>query len=81
MPRDVFRKATAEKFKAAGLKKGFYEMGTDVDYDLWAEHLPHDLADIFDISITAARIRLKKLNIIREKDYNHCLKINKNFES
>jgi len=42
-------------------------MGTDFEKDLWADVLRREIADIFDVSLTAAKIRLKNLNFIKEK--------------
>jgi hypothetical protein len=42
-------------------------MGTDFEQDLWAEVLPYELADIFDVSVTAAKIRLKNLGFIKDE--------------
>ncbi|MBU5227041.1 hypothetical protein KQI36_10360 [Clostridium senegalense] len=39
--------------------------------DLWEEVLPYELADIFDVSVTVAKIRLKNLGFICEKQGNH----------
>jgi len=66
MPKRAFTKTVRENFKSAGIKEGYYEMGTHPDKDLWAEVLSYELADIFDVSVTAAKIRLKNLNFIRE---------------
>lgn len=66
MPRRAFIKAVNEKFNQIGLKNSYYELGTDAELDLWAGALPYELADIFDVSVTAAKIRLKNLNMIVE---------------
>lgn len=67
MPKKSFSKAVRKKFKSAGIKNGYYKMGTDFEQDLWAEVLPYELADIFDVSVTAAKIRLKNLGFIKDE--------------
>ena len=67
MPRLAFTKAVNKLFREAGIKNGYYEMGTDDDYDLWAQMLPHFLSDIFNVSVTAASIRLQNFDFIRNK--------------
>lgn len=54
-----------------GLKKDYFEVGTDFELNLRAEVLPYELADLFDVSVTAVRIRLKGLNFIREQQENN----------
>jgi Zn-dependent peptidase ImmA (M78 family) len=67
MPKKSFSKAIRKKFKSAGIKNGYYKMGTDFEQDLWAEVLHYELADIFDVSVTAAKIRLKNLGFIKDE--------------
>lgn len=67
MPKRAFTKTVREKFNSAGIKKSCYELGTNTDKDLWSEVLPYELADIFDVSVTAAKIRLKNLNFIKDQ--------------
>lgn len=71
MPKKAFTRAVKEKFKAMGLKKDYFEVGTDFELNLRAEVLPYELADLFDVSVTAVRIRLKGLNFIREQQENN----------
>jgi|OM-RGC.v1.009501609 Zn-dependent peptidase ImmA (M78 family) len=66
MPKTTFKKAVQKMFMQVGLLDSYYRLGTDHDLDLWALQLPRDLADIFNVSVAAARIRLKKLGIIVE---------------
>ncbi len=66
MPKTTFKKAVQKMFMQVGLLDSHYRLGTDHDLDLWALFLPRDLADIFDVSTAAARIRLKKLGAIIE---------------
>jgi Zn-dependent peptidase ImmA (M78 family) len=68
MPKRTFKKAVEKMFKEAGLTDSYYQLGMDHDLDLWALQLPRDLADIFTVSVAAARIRLKKLGIIVEPE-------------
>lgn len=68
MPKNSFTKVTREKFKSSRITKGFYEMGTNFETDLWAEAMAYELADIFEVSVTAVNIRLKNLGFIREQE-------------
>lgn len=67
MPKRAFSDAANKKFNSAGIKKGFYQMGTDFEQDLWAEVMSYELADLFDVSRAAARIRLKNLGFIKDE--------------
>lgn len=67
MPKLPFQKAVSKLFREAGIRNDYYEIGTDDDYDLWAQILPQFLADIFDVSVTAATIRLQNFDFIRYK--------------
>ena len=67
MPKKIFTRYVTAKFKSAGMVGMCYEMGTDFEKDLWADVLSREIADIFDVSLTAAKIRLKNLNFIKEK--------------
>lgn len=71
MPKSIFVKITRDKFISVGMEKCYYELGSDFEKDLWADLLPYELADIFDVSVTAAKIRLKNLGFIREEQGNH----------
>ena len=67
MPKFPFRKAVSKLFREAGIRNDYYEIGTDDDYDLWAQILTQFLADIFDVSVTAATIKLQNFDFIRYK--------------
>lgn len=67
MPKRAFSDAAKKKFKSAGITKGFYKMGTNFEQDLWAEVMSFELADLFDVSRVAARIRLKNLGFIKDE--------------
>jgi len=67
MPKVTFTMAVQKLFKKVGIQGEFYEKGKDSDLDLWVGEMPRYLADIFDVSIQAAAIRLKTLKIIRGK--------------
>lgn len=67
MPKVTFTVAVQQMFKQVGIHEGLYERGLDSDLDIWVGEMPRYLADIFDVSIQAAAIRLKALNLIREK--------------
>ena len=67
MPKRVIIKLVLERFKSASIKNNYYEIGTDFEQDLWADVLTREIADIFDVSIVAVKIRLKNLNLVKEK--------------
>ncbi len=67
MPKNTFARVTIEKFICKSITKGYYEYGYDENLDLWIDVLVSELADIFDVSFTAVKIRLKNLRLIREK--------------
>ncbi|MGI5823791.1 MAG: ImmA/IrrE family metallo-endopeptidase [Dethiobacteria bacterium] len=66
MPKKTFRNAANRMLRQVGLRNNYYLLGTDHDLDLWAEQLPRDFADIFEVSIASAKIRLQELGIIVE---------------
>ena len=67
MPKVTFAMAVKCLFKQIGIKR-YYEKGIDADLDRWAEDkLPKMLANIFDVSIKAAAIRLVSLGFVPEK--------------
>jgi len=67
MPKVTFTMVVQNLFKKVGIQEGFYVKGQDSDLDIWVGEMPRYLADIFDVSIQAATIRLKALNFIRGK--------------
>lgn len=76
MPKVTFAMAVKELFKQMGIQEGFYEKGQDSVMDVWVENnLPQLMAEIFDVSIQAAAIRLKSLRLVREKPAIQQLKI------
>lgn len=66
MPKDTFTKVTNEMSIYRNITKGYYEYGFDENPDLWVDILVSELANIFDVSFTAVKIRLKNLRLIRE---------------
>jgi Zn-dependent peptidase ImmA (M78 family) len=68
MPKKAFTKLVKEEFKSVGIHDGYYQMGTDFEKDSWAIVLGYGLADIFQVSVTAAKIRLKNLRFIRDHE-------------
>ena len=68
MPKKAFTKLVKEEFKSVGIHDGYYQMGTDFEKDSWAIVLGYGLADIFEVSVTAAKIRLKNLRFIRDHE-------------
>jgi Zn-dependent peptidase ImmA (M78 family) len=67
MPQQAFSRVVKNKFQSAKIKEGCYQLGTDFEKDLWAEVMARELADLFDVSITAAKIRLKSLGFIKKQ--------------
>lgn len=67
MPRKAFSSLVKEKFKSAKIDKNFYRLGTDFETDLWAEAMAYEMADFFEVSVTAAKIRLKNLGFIKDQ--------------
>jgi Zn-dependent peptidase ImmA (M78 family) len=77
MPKKAFTKLVEGEFKSVGIDDGYYQIGTDFEKDLWADVLGYELADIFEVSVTAAKIRLRNLRFIRdhqERQYSLNLK-------
>lgn len=70
MPKCIFINYVKEEFSSKGIMKGYYQYGYDKNLDLWINVLVCELADIFDVSLTAAKIRLKNLKFIREDNFN-----------
>lgn len=69
MPRRTFSSEVRERFKRVNMNKAFYRMGTNFETDIWAEVMVYELADLFEVSATSARIRLKTLGFIKEDPY------------
>lgn len=67
MPKTAFVAATRDKFQSAKITKDFHQMGTDFEMDLWASVMAYELADLFQVSVTATNIRLINLGFIKEK--------------
>lgn len=67
MPKNAFVAVAREKFQSARIAKGFYQMGTNFEMDLWASVIAYELADLFQVSVTAANIRLINLGFINEE--------------
>lgn len=68
MPKNSFAKIARDKFKSAKISKGFYQIGRSFQMDLWIEGTTRELADIFQVSFAAAKIRLKNLGFIRDEN-------------
>ncbi|MFA9423470.1 MAG: ImmA/IrrE family metallo-endopeptidase [Sedimentibacter sp.] len=66
MPKAVFTRIARDKFKSAGIEECYYVIGRDFEKDIWVDDLSYEIAELFDVSVTAARIRLKNLNFIRD---------------
>ncbi|QSX09567.1 ImmA/IrrE family metallo-endopeptidase [Alkalibacter rhizosphaerae] len=74
MPKKAFCKVASGKFQAAKIQIGYCKLGTDFETDIKAELIACEIADIFDVSLTAAKIRLKGLGFIKDqKDHQQSL--------
>jgi len=67
MPKNAFATAARDKFRYNKIGKDFYQMGTDFEMDLRTEVITYELADLFQVSVTAAKIRLINLGFIKEE--------------
>ena len=76
MPKNAFSKVVREKFNSSGMESGYYQIGTDFEKDLWVEVMAYELADLFEVSVAAARIRLKNLGFVREESRQFSLELN-----
>jgi Zn-dependent peptidase ImmA (M78 family) len=72
MPRKAFALAAWRRFRSVGIEARFYARGTHISLDLWTDYLTFELADLFEVSIQAARIRLENLQLIRKKRETGC---------
>lgn len=71
MPEDAFIKAVNDYIRLLGMEDWFKENGIDPDKDMWAEGVAQGIAAIFDVSLTAAKIRLKNLGFKKDnKQYS-----------
>ncbi|HHV07319.1 MAG TPA: ImmA/IrrE family metallo-endopeptidase [Firmicutes bacterium] len=70
MPRSTFTKAVLEKFNSVGIDAGYYEWGSNIALDLWIQFLGYELADLFNVSVTAARIRFENLQLVTVQSQN-----------
>lgn len=74
MPQRAFSKVVKGKFQSAKIREGCYPLGTDFEKDLWVDVMARELADLFDVSVTAAKIRLKSLGfVIEQQDHQQHL--------
>jgi Zn-dependent peptidase ImmA (M78 family) len=65
MPRKSFHIAVQELFEVAGVTTGYIVKNQDADLDMYAQGMAPILADLFDVSVQAASIRLEKLGYVR----------------
>lgn len=66
MPRMPFKRVVEEHFKLANTSTCFCQSGRVLASDTWAVALISELANYFEVSATAARIRLKNLGFIKD---------------
>ena len=65
MPADAFTQAVRRYVRLLGVEEFFNRRGIDLYNDFWAEELSRGMARQFDVSLTAAKIRLKNLGFIK----------------
>jgi Zn-dependent peptidase ImmA (M78 family) len=65
MPKKTFIMAAHKIFKEAGIKDEYVVLDEDYDVDLFSQYVNKKMASIFKVSIKAASIRLKELNLIK----------------
>ncbi len=72
MPRTTFAQVVRKEFQGVGIN-GYYQRGSNIALDLWVGFLAYQLADMFQVSVTAARIRLENLRFVRQPAQNQRL--------
>lgn len=73
MPKDIFTSIAKKKFQQIGIKNGFYRLGSDFKSDFLVESLYMEIAELFDTSLTATKIRFKNLGLVITKTKNEQL--------
>ncbi len=67
MPKDIFTSIAKKKFQQIGIKNGFYRLGSDFKSDFLVESLYMEIAELFNTSLTATKIRFKNLGLVIPK--------------
>jgi Zn-dependent peptidase ImmA (M78 family) len=67
MPKPAFHIAVQGLLKQVGIHEGYITRGMSGEGDMFIQAIPFELADIFQVSVQAARIRCDKLGIVRDK--------------
>ena len=73
MPKTAFTKVVHQEFRSVGINSGYYQRGSNISLDLWIEFLAYEMADIFQVSVAAAKIRFENLRLIRKQSQNQQL--------
>lgn len=66
MPKQTFHIAAQELLEQAGIDEGYITRGISDDWDMFIQAFTIELAETFQVSLQAARIRCDKLGIVRE---------------
>lgn len=66
MPKPTFQKTARFVLRRAGVKEGYLTKGVSNELDAIAEYLPRKMAEVFHVSLQAAKIRCDKLGLIKE---------------
>lgn len=67
MPKSTFQRAVLDLLKQAGITEGYIVRGISDDWDMFIQAITIELAETFQVSLPAARIRCEKFGVIREK--------------
>lgn len=70
MPRNIFTYVAKEKFKQIGIKRGYYRVGSNFKIDLLLEPVYREIANLFNVSLIATKIRLQDLGLILTESQN-----------
>lgn len=67
MPKPTFHTAVQELLTQAGVNQGYITRGLSDDWDMFIQAITVEMAEIFQVSLQAARIRCEKLGVIQDK--------------
>ena len=70
LPADIFTKTIKRYINMLGMEDWFNNMGINPERDIWAEEVALRMAKLFDVSLTAAKIRIKSLGLNKIKSGN-----------
>ena len=70
MPKKAFTNVVKDKFSSAGIRSRYYKIRTDFEQSVRLEEITYEIADIFDVSLTATKIRLMDLGFVKDEQEN-----------